>query len=191
MKHDPKTLVLALVWAAVVSQGSVHVGWAQGTLIFVNFYGDPSGFQINAPVTYLDGSRVGREMTAQIYAAPAGAPLTNLQPVHPARQFESGEYSGYVFGGTLHVPDIWPGAMATVVMRAFDGDSWETSLCRGESGPITITLTGGLGTDAPLEGLEPFSVNCIPEPGVVVLAGLGAAELWVARRRGRSLFSGA
>ena len=72
-------------------------------------------------------------------------------------------------------------------MRAFNGATYEASLIRGSSGPVTITALGGVGAPpslpADLVGLSGFTLTAIPEPSTIALAALGAAALLFRRRK--------
>lgn len=151
--------------------------FAQGHLHFANRV---QGY-VDAPVTFLDGTPVGPEYTAQMYGGIVGTPLSSLKPLSPTTTFRSGLGRGYVIGIGLVVPDV--NEFGTFVMRVFDGTSWETSLCRGESKPVTIKLTHPPGPPADLIGLEPFQVNCIPEPSTIVLGIAGAITVLLWRKR--------
>jgi hypothetical protein len=96
---------------------------------------------------------------------------------------------GYVFGKTVSVSNVPTGERATLVMRVFDGSSWENATCRGESNPITIQLLGSIGTGLPianLVGLQPFQVDCVPEPGTLTLLGFAAGGSCLLRWMKRS-----
>ena len=144
-----------------------------------------SGTFIDAPVTFLDGSRVGSGYQAQVFIGLRGTPATSLQPVFPTAPFQlfpDGRPSGYFFYDTLDIPGIGPGLEVTLAVRVFNGTSWETATCRGESVLLDLTLGGWTAPATPLFGLQPFSVNCIPEPGTYAIfaAGIG---LFIATRQ--------
>ena len=98
-----------------------------------------------------------------------------------------------------------PGDTITVVVAAYDGPSYAASwptfpyhsfLGRGHSAPFTMTLRSEFSvfSDGLVGDFMPgFSVNLvIPEPGVLVLGGLGAAVLLAAgAKRGHDLPGGA
>lgn len=154
------------------------LAFAQGHLNFANrVFGD-----LDARVTFLDGTPVGAGYTAQMYGGPAGTPVQSLVPLLPTTIFRSGAGVGYVVQVSMVVPGV--DQCGTFVMRVFDGATWETSLCRGESNPVTVELTYPPGPPATLVGLQPFQVNCIPEPSTIVLGIAGAitALLWRQRR---------
>lgn len=139
------------------------VSYAQGTVNFNN-WAFPN---IDAPVTFLDGTPVGEGFIAQLYGGPTGTPLTPLTPQFPTTTFRVAPVrAGRVNPVTVTFSNVALGEQATVVMRVYNGGSWETSGCRGESNPIVITTSGGLRPEALLRGLQPFQVDCIPEPGL-------------------------
>jgi hypothetical protein len=52
----------------------------------------------------------------------------------------------------------------TLVMRAFDGPSWDESACRGESLPVTHHIRPPPSPPEDTSDLLPFHVNCLPVP---------------------------
>jgi hypothetical protein len=155
---------------------------AQGQIDFQTF----AGGNVDARVTFLDGTPVSAGYTAQLFGGPAGTVIDRLTPLFPTTRFETSRerWRGYVFDVEVTVPDINPSLQATILMRAFNGPTWEFSSCRGESNPITIRLGGGGGQPpATLIGLQPFQVNCVPEPSSVLLFGFGIAGLLLGGRR--------
>lgn len=163
---------------------------AQGTL---SFFGSTIAFdnlskiaEIDARVSYLDGTPLGAGFTAQLYGAPVGTPTDLLQPLFPTTRFvtDPPEGLGYIFPRIVETQ--WsPDTKLTVVMRAFDGGTWEQSTCRGESMAISLRPASPLGLPTSLAGLQPFSVNCVPEPSVAgLVAGGGLILLFCCPRRG-------
>ncbi len=161
-------------------------GRTQGTVFFDNRVSLPLP-GINARVTFLDGTPVGAGFTAQLYGGPSGTPLESLEPQFPTTIFQTSTPAGlgYIQPVIVIVAGVERESVATLVMRVFDGPTWESSACRGEAAPLNVTLRGGApGLDAYLEGLQPFQVNCIPEPSAATLLACGALALitWVRRR---------
>jgi hypothetical protein len=70
------------------------------------------------------------------------------------------------------------GKTLELVMRAYSGSSWESSLIRGESVPFEVRASSD-GLAAELVGLQPFSVFPVPEPGALFLLGFGSAALFL------------
>src|SRR5688572_2990593 len=145
----------------------------QGTVAFDTYV--PS-LGIDGRATFSNGEPVGAGFVAQLYGGVPGTPLSSLMPLLPTTPLFQG-YTRDIFG--IEVPGIFPAEFATLVVRVYDGGAWETSACRGESLPITIQLSGGALPPSNLEGLRPFTVNCIPEPGSTALLCCGAFGLWL------------
>ena len=174
-----KKAILAL--AALVATAA---SYGQGTVQFNNRL-PASG--IDAKV--LDGvTGLGvsdPSFKAQIYAGLEGISISSLTPVFPPTNFRTGFAAGYVNPIDLTIPGIAPGARATIVLRVYNGPTFESSTVFGTSALITITL-GGVGTPpgpgAELIGLTSFVIN-FPEPSTVTLGLLRAAILlWRWRR---------
>jgi len=95
------------------------------------------------------------------------------------------EYNGYVFGGSVHVPHYSPNLQATIVLRAYNGSSWESSMLRGESQPIIVQFSNPSGPTAELLGLQGFSVQLVPEPSTLAMVVMGGALLLLKARDGK------
>lgn len=161
------TLLVSTTAAAGFQVGGEACG--QGRVRFNNRI--PSEM-IDGPVTHLDGTPVGR-FTAQLFGGLEGSPVGFLKPLYPTTffRFNRGIPTGYIREVEVLTTELQPGVKGTFVMRAYDGLLWETSSCRGESLPFTLTLGGGaIPPSGPL-GLQPFQVDCIPEPSTWILAG--------------------
>ena len=142
------------------------------------------GWGIDAQVTFLDGSPVGGGYIAQLYGGPAGTPIADLAPCFPTTTFRTDAGQGYLNREEVVVPGVSIQDKATVQLRVFDGQTWETSLCRGESNVLTVLTGGGLSVIPPLVGLEPFHVVCVPEPRAITLFAMSVLCAIFARRRG-------
>lgn len=160
-------------------------GMAQGTILFNNRVGE----NVNAPVSFLDGTRVGAGFRAQLWVGPEGTALDQLTPLQPTTTFPRlpQNVPGYVNAVVIEVPGTAPEERVVVVMRAFDGPAWEESACRGQSAPFVVPLAGGTSPPAELIGLQPLQVNCIPEPSVLVLIACGGAACACSHRALRKL----
>lgn len=146
---------------------------------------------LGARVTFSDGTPVGAGFAAQLYAGPVGTPVESLSPVVPTATFRltSTLAMGYVVPVEVAVPGVPPFEEAALQMRVFDGLTWESSIIRGESNPITVRLSSLVDPAANLIGLQPFQVNAIPEPGTTTLLVVGVASVFAfcrARRCGRA-----
>ncbi len=149
---------------------------AQGTLLFDNLVPGAS-----ARVTFPDGRGVGEGFTAQLYGGPLTSQLSELVPLFPTTTFRTSSDigRGYVNPVIVRVAGVPPGNDAKIIMRAFDGPTWESSTWRGESDLlIPFVVVVGVFADGILTGLQPFEVQLIPEPSVSALLLLGAALLF-------------
>jgi hypothetical protein len=122
--------------------------------------------KVDARVLMPDGQGVGAGWVAQLYGGPAGSPISALTPLTPATDFRttSAAAMGYVNGVDVKVPGIRPGDRVVIVMRVFEGESFETSFLRGESEPIEFALGGGSVPPANLVGLRGFTVGNVAPP---------------------------
>ena len=170
---------MKLLWFALLMGGSCPLVWAQGQIRLLNRLTDV----IDARVTYPDGSAVGPEFTAQLYAGPLGADSSSLAPQYPSTPFRDSppESRGYFFGANVTLNGFAVNEQVTAVIRAYDGETWENSTWRGESNPLSLTAQSELGA-LPI-GLMPFNVYPVPEPGSVLLFIFGVVAIAAARVR--------
>ncbi|HEX7859688.1 MAG TPA: MYXO-CTERM sorting domain-containing protein [Verrucomicrobiae bacterium] len=180
---------LLVTISALIIGLSAH---AQGTIQFSTFN---SARGVNAPF-YAPGGTAGGigigslgTVNAQLFLVGTGGAVTALTP---ATTFNTagGAASRYVLIPTSNVivPGVPAGGSATVLMRAWMGDSYETATIRGQTAPLTVNNLGGIppGGGAPLQpavlaGLQGFEV--FPEPSTLAFGLLGAAALLLRRRR--------
>ena len=78
------------------------------------------------------------------------------------------------------------GSSISVVLRAWQGASYDAASVKGQSGAITISLGGDIPNQPPataalLTGLTAFEL--VPEPSTIALGILGAAALLYRRRK--------
>lgn len=121
---------------------------------------------VDARVLLANGNGAGAGWTAQLYGGPSGASVAELKPLFPTTSFRtvSDATLGYVNEVEVSVPGVASGANATLVMRVYNGDTFETSLVHGESAPITIAVGGGLMPPTDLVGLKGFTLPPEPPP---------------------------
>jgi hypothetical protein len=131
---------------------------------------------VNARVTFTDGRGIGEGFTAQLYGGPSGTSVSNLVALTPSTTFQTGSaMAGYVKPIVITTP--WPSASTdtTVIMRVFDGTSYDSSTIRGESTPITLKPGGAVLLPANLVGLQGFSLRAPiggnPQIGIERMAG--------------------
>ena len=153
MKKPILALAAMMITAATSGQGTVQFN---NRLLAYGI--DARIFLASAPIS--DPS-----FKAQIYAGPEGAAVSSLKAVPVTTTFRTGNSAGYLNPIPLLIPGIAPGAKATLVVRVYNGLTFESSTISGTSNPITIAL-GAAGTppgpSAELIGLESFTIT--PEP---------------------------
>ena len=173
MKRQLIALVTVLTSVAACGQGTVQ------------FNNRLPALGIDARVLSGRGDLSDPAFKAQIYAGPEGTPIGSLKPVSGTTTFRTGIAAGYLNPIDLAIPGIAPGARATLVVRVYNGPTYESSAIFGSSNPITITLGGaGIppGPGAPLIGLQSFII-APAEPSTIALGILGAAILLLRWRR--------
>lgn len=138
---------------------------------------------------------------AQLLAAPGLNAVGSLVPAAGVTTFRSGSGLGNVAAITATLNGVPLDApFATVQIVAWDNFSglyptwneahvgWESGLiAAGVSARFNVSQIGGTQNPPPfLNNMEPltsFNLWLIPEPATLALAGLGAATLWIFRRR--------
>jgi hypothetical protein len=166
--------------------------FAQGT---VNFNNSPAAVGgTGAPIFDVDNTTrlAGTAYWAQLFAGPDAG---SLAPIGAALNFRTGAGAGF-FNTTgvdtsRAIGTVAPGAVATIEVRAWEaagGTSYDAAKAggfkTGASTAFTVT-TGGAGSPpslpANLVGLTSFSL--VPEPSTYALLALGAAALFLRRRK--------
>ncbi|MCC7374817.1 MAG: hypothetical protein IT581_09185 [Verrucomicrobiales bacterium] len=173
---------------ATVMLISTSVARAQGTVDFSTWI--PK--QVDAPVTRVntDTPLVDGRYLAQLYASVPGG---TLAPVGKPVPFRSDAKRGYIVdGGAVEIPGVLPGKPAQIKVVAWHinlGLEYQEAVAKGQgeigqSAAITVTTGTGKESPAPLVGLQGFNIApIVPEPGVAVLALLGAAVMFGKKRR--------
>ena len=112
---------------------------------------------VDARVILPDGTPAGAGWLAQLYGGPEGGALAPLFPVTGFRT-TSDEARGYVNPVGVSVTGVKSGARATLVVRVYNGPSFEASTTALESNPFTLVVGGGTLPPPNLEGLKSFSI---------------------------------
>lgn len=165
--------------------------FAQGALNFAN-----GAAGVNAIITDANGTKLsGGTWAADLYwAAGTVTDSSTLVALGQPASFST-TAPGYFFGGSRTIPGQGNNAVITGQIRVWDtaaGSTWGNAATVGgahigESVLFQVTLTTPPTTPAALTGLNghPFSltINPVPEPSTLALAGLGFAGMLVLRRR--------
>jgi len=175
---------LLVTLAAVLISASA---FAQGTVTFSNRFAST-----DARATLPDGSGPGllADNHAQLYLVSGGTET----PLSPATTFRNSSAAASVFLNPIDVtvPTVAPGGTATFRIKAWvGGATFETATqFAGQSQTITVSGLGGTpaGGGAPittpdLTGLGAFTLAVVPEPSTIALGVLGAAALFIRRRK--------
>jgi len=175
-------LVTVLIVASVAT-------YAQGTLNFANFVQvAPPGVSVNAPIFNIDGTTrlAGSQFQAILYGGPDA---NSLQAMGSAVGFATGTGAGYFIGGQRVVTTVAGNTMAFLQVRAWDtlaGATWDAAFASGSgygmSPILNLTLGQAPATPPNMVGLQSFSL-VVPEPSTIALAILGAATLFLRRRK--------
>jgi len=160
--------------------------YAQGQVNF-NTHVTTDTPPVDARVLNPDGTPVGAGGFGQLfikngssYTALVADPLVN-GGASPFRTSAAG--LGYINGGGVTAP--LPAGSYSLVLRAWAGgaSSYDTATIRGESLPVTITLTEAPAIPNDLIGLQGFTLTTVPEPTTLALGAVGLGALLIRRRK--------
>jgi hypothetical protein len=164
--------------------------FAQGT---VNFNNRVTG-QIDAPVTRPDGSGAGPSVNAQLFQVTGSGATATYTAIGQATTFRAGTVANPLLAAyvnpiaSMAINGAAPGSSISVVLRAWEGASYDGALVYGQSNPITVALGGDIPNAPPqvpgnLTGLQGFTLTIVPEPSTIALGLLGATALLYRRRK--------
>jgi hypothetical protein len=175
MKKTLVTMVAAVAFAAA--------SYGQGTINFVNTAGS---------LIQIDGvnATAAQGVKIELLGAAPGVTDAGLFQLAGAAANVGVPLAGRFSGGIRTINGIAPGGAASILVRAYVGESYETANVRGISSILSFASTGNPlseppGTAAALVdgGFTGLNLTIVPEPSSMALAGLGAAALVFFRRR--------
>jgi len=181
-----KKLLVTLAAVLVASAST----WAQGVTSTITI--DNRNLTDAGGATYqggITGDTTGA--TAQLFLVGTGGALTALTPT---TTFRTGAAAAFLTAQNVDVPGVKAGTSATFRLDVWvGGTSYDTAtIAHGRSADFTVANLGGdPGGGAPpilppkLNGLQGFALSTIsvPEPSTIALAALGAAALFIRRRK--------
>jgi MYXO-CTERM domain-containing protein len=160
---------------------------AQGSFIF---NARDVGAGIDVKFGLPDGTPIGADQGIFNVQLLAGATAGALQPLTPLLALNrTGATAGYPnpLSNVYTVPGVGQGAQALVVIRAFEGASFDAAGVKNEWGPIAHTLQEppNLPTPLNLNQLNPENgvLRLVPEPTTWALGLLGLGAVLAFRRR--------
>lgn len=168
--------------AVLILANAGSVVCAQGQVLLNNRVGGAVG--VDARVLLPDGTGAGAGFLAQLVLIQRNGTLTPLQPTATFRT-SSAAAQGYVTGVVVDVPGTPPGSPANLLMRAYNGSSYDSATLRGESAPITVIL-GSAEAPAVLEGLAKFTLS---EVGPLLHSALSGTNIVLSWPSSQSQFA--
>ena len=165
------------------------VGQGTGTSFF------PQGATSYAGLSLLSGTG----FTLALFGGPASVVDPSALTLITQTTFRTGGASGFINTTTVTFPGVQPGTQAKFQIRVWDNKggtvtSWAQAIPSSPSYATSpMVTTGPLGgtdsngnlfpTNPDSTGWTAFSLPILPEPSTYALAGLGAASLFLFRRR--------
>jgi len=135
---------------------------------------------VDAKVTFVGTTTgvSGAGYEAQLFGGAKGTAEAGLAALNPKTTFRTGAGAGYVSppATAVEIAGVTPGTDAALQMRVFLNGSLV-----GKSSVFNNATGGGTLPPANLTGLTAFTV--VPEPSTIALGVIGAAALFLIRRR--------
>jgi len=199
-----KRTIVASILGVVATVAMVNKSQAQGNVVFANYNGGGA----TSPVTYansvalLGGEAVGSEFTADLlvsFGANLGVTYTDLgafTSFYGSDGGSPGTDGAGLFGTTANSVSIpgYTSGQADFIVEAYNGATYASSLIRGSSAVVVLSVLGTSSNFLPVGSLMPdngsattpltaFTVAAVPEPTTLALAGLGGLASLMAFRR--------
>jgi len=185
------------ILATVLGVAAMSVAFGQGTIATVS---NNSGGTI-FPIIGADGASIvaaNASISVEVFtydASKAGGFGTQLGTA--ATIGNKGRFNA---GSNVTVPGTTPGGTVQLIVRAWDntgGKTYDSATIKGDSGAFKSDILGGdPDGDGPLlpitgktiasgaaDGFKSFKISGVPEPTTIALGALGAAALFIRRRK--------
>lgn len=203
MKKILITAAATLLTVAAFAQGTVNFANASTTPNLVGDHNVRFGSPVPAPLVtgaLVSSNYAGADLTglrATLYYGVGTALLGDMAQASgtAGATFKSSTSAtaGSWFTKTATLDTVAPGVAANLIVVVWDSklsadprSAAAQAGLWGASAPFSYTPPAG-GTPAPAEflmtGLQPFTIQLVPEPTSFALAGLGAAAMLIFRRR--------
>lgn len=154
--------------------------YAQGQVNF-NTHVTTDTPPVDARVLNPDGTPVGAGGFGQLFIKNGSSYTALVDANGGATAFRTSAAGlGYINGGGVTAP--LPAGSYSIVLRAWTGaSSYDAATIRGESAPVTLTLTEAPAIPNDLIGLQGFTL--VPEPTTLALGAVGLGALLIRRRK--------
>lgn len=188
--HSVKNAPAALLALAMLALAPFAPG--QGTFTFGNRPSVIGG--TGAPVGFLGDPRPGSPLGGPGLLwgnAFLAQPVVSGVPIEPIVPFGTGAAAGFIESQIIVLQELPPGTPVQVQMAAWFADvgpTYSAALAFGfghaVSSPVTVHLSHPIDPNqAPMIGLQPFSIPTLPEPSLSTFMVAGLAVLLGCRNR--------
>jgi len=185
------------ILATVLGVAAMSVAFGQGTIATVS---NNSGGTI-FPIIGADGaSIVAANTSISVEVFTYDASKTGGFGTQLGAAATIGSKGRFNAGSNVTVPGTTPGGTVQLIVRAWDntgGKTYDTATIKGDSGAFKSDILGGdPDGDGPLlpitgktiasgaaDGFKSFKISGVPEPTTIALGALGAAALFIRRRK--------
>jgi hypothetical protein len=157
------------------------------------YFNNRVGTEVNArfvlPTDPPGTSSLGEGFQVQLLGGPEGTPAQQLKPLDPPSTVfrTSSLLTGYVVGVTVTIPDASISGYGTVLVRVFNGSSWNAASYQFERLYPKVLLKGDVPPPNLQMGTSPLVLQLVPETSPLLLAlfGFGAlvCRCWVSNNR--------
>lgn len=176
-----KKLLATVAACAVVASAA----YADATVALNNFAANP---------IYLlsEGTLAGADVMVEFWGGPVGGDIAMISNTDGVSAWPV-EYEGFFDGGVGVVPGVADSADAQLVMRAYQGETYDGAFGAAPTAEVMWTQATGAWNPNAVPPAPPTGpdlaytdtpvLNVVPEPSTIALGLLGAAVLLLRRRK--------